>query len=183
MKPKDTRAPGDLEVIRAFVNTINLEAPERDLLAIPAAASGWLRENRLLPAAGEINQAGLVHVLRLREGLRSELLAHTGDGNDRGWPILSELSSLVGLGVRLNEDGTIELTPEGEGAEFVAARLFAIMYDAIRLGLWRRLKACRKESCVFAFFDHSKNGSGAWCDMAICGNRVKAQRRRLRQAG
>jgi predicted RNA-binding Zn ribbon-like protein len=37
-----------------------------------------------------------------------------------------------------------------------------------------RLKAC--PACGWLFFDRSKNRSRAWCDMAVCGNRVKARR-------
>ncbi len=44
-----------------------------------------------------------------------------------------------------------------------------------------RLKIC--QNCNWLFLDRSRNRSRAWCDMAICGNRVKASRhyRRNRQ--
>jgi predicted RNA-binding Zn ribbon-like protein len=38
-------------------------------------------------------------------------------------------------------------------------------------GTWSRLKACRE--CRWAFYDHSRNGAGSWCSMAVCGSRVK----------
>jgi len=37
-----------------------------------------------------------------------------------------------------------------------------------------RLRRCAREGCVLLFFDTSKNGTRRWCDMAVCGNRVKA---------
>ena len=37
-----------------------------------------------------------------------------------------------------------------------------------------RLKIC--PNCQWLFLDRSRNRSRAWCDMAVCGNRVKASR-------
>lgn len=37
-----------------------------------------------------------------------------------------------------------------------------------------RMKVCR--NCGWLFIDRSKNRSRAWCDMAVCGNRAKANR-------
>jgi len=55
---------------------------------------------------------------------------------------------------------------------------------AIADGSWARLKVCRSDSCRWAFYDASKNRSGAWCTMAVCGNRnkVRAYQRRRRGA-
>jgi predicted RNA-binding Zn ribbon-like protein len=46
-----------------------------------------------------------------------------------------------------------------------------------------RVRHCKSETCRWLFLDTSKNGSRKWCDMKICGNRVKARayyRRQLR---
>ena len=82
--------------------------------------------------------------------------------------------------MRIDVSGSPALEPAGHGAERTIAALLAIVYDAMRRGYWPRLKACRKESCRWAYYDRSKNGSGVWCDMAVCGNRMKAKRRRNR---
>jgi predicted RNA-binding Zn ribbon-like protein len=37
-----------------------------------------------------------------------------------------------------------------------------------------RLKICG--NCGWLFLDRSKNRSRTWCDMAVCGNRIKANR-------
>lgn len=37
-----------------------------------------------------------------------------------------------------------------------------------------RVRRCGRDGCVLLFFDTSKNNSRRWCDMAACGNRVKA---------
>jgi predicted RNA-binding Zn ribbon-like protein len=39
-----------------------------------------------------------------------------------------------------------------------------------------RLRACGSETCRWLFLDTSKNHTRRWCDMKICGNRMKAQR-------
>jgi predicted RNA-binding Zn ribbon-like protein len=48
-------------------------------------------------------------------------------------------------------------------------------------GTWSRLKACRADDCLWAFYDGSRNHSAAWCSMASCGNRAKARAYRSRQ--
>jgi predicted RNA-binding Zn ribbon-like protein len=73
------------------------------------------------------------------------------------------------------------LRPLGTGSSATIAALLAIVYDAISEGTWSRLRACRKSSCRFAYYDRSKNASRAWCSMTTCGNREKAQRRRQRE--
>lgn len=50
-----------------------------------------------------------------------------------------------------------------------AARL--LLSDDMRL-----LRACEKPDCRWLFLDTSKNHSRRWCDMKICGNRMKARR-------
>jgi predicted RNA-binding Zn ribbon-like protein len=35
---------------------------------------------------------------------------------------------------------------------------------------------CRSETCRWLFYDTSKNHSRRWCDMKVCGNRMKARR-------
>jgi len=61
-------------------------------------------------------------------------------------------------------------------------RLLAIVADAMADGTWPRLKACFRESCRWAFYDHARNRTGRWCSMAVCGNRTKAERYRARHA-
>ncbi len=57
-----------------------------------------------------------------------------------------------------------------------------IVFTAMTDGTWARLKTCRNERCQKAFYDTSKNRSGAWCSMAGCGSRFKARAYRHRRA-
>jgi predicted RNA-binding Zn ribbon-like protein len=43
------------------------------------------------------------------------------------------------------------------------------------------MKACPGPHCGWAFHDHSRNRSGQWCSMQICGNRTKGATFRQRQ--
>ncbi len=42
-------------------------------------------------------------------------------------------------------------------------------------GTWQRVKACDADDCLEAFYDQSRNRSGRWCDMSLCGNRTKVR--------
>jgi predicted RNA-binding Zn ribbon-like protein len=44
-----------------------------------------------------------------------------------------------------------------------------------------RLRACGSETCRWLFLDTSKNHTRRWCDMKICGNRMKARRFQARR--
>ena len=44
------------------------------------------------------------------------------------------------------------------------------------------LRYCASETCRWLFLDASKNQSRRWCDMKVCGNRMKARRFYARKA-
>lgn len=44
-----------------------------------------------------------------------------------------------------------------------------------------KLSACSNPECRWLFLDRSKNKGRRWCDMRLCGNRIKARRYRGRQ--
>jgi predicted RNA-binding Zn ribbon-like protein len=46
-----------------------------------------------------------------------------------------------------------------------------------------RVRECAGEKCDWLFLDASRNRSRRWCDMAVCGNRAKAQRNYARRRG
>ena len=78
-------APGRLELIRAFVNTRDLEE-ETEALDSPAALAAWLAEAEL--ADGELvgRPADLRRALEVREALRSALLEHVGEAGEHTEP-------------------------------------------------------------------------------------------------
>ncbi|HEY8313074.1 MAG TPA: CGNR zinc finger domain-containing protein [Candidatus Baltobacteraceae bacterium] len=172
-----THAPGRLDVLRAFANTLDLETGE-DALASADQAREWCFARDLPPPGAD----DVDRVRGFREALRSVLLANNGDGEQASaWQAVvpyareARLILTVSAGSRRPE-----LEAADRGADGTIGALLAIGYSAVADGTWARLKACAKDSCQFAFYDRSKNASGTWCDMAVCGNRAKAQRRRLR---
>ena len=57
--------------------------------------------------------------------------------------------------------------------------LWILALSAARLLISDRmslLRACEKPDCRWLFLDTSKNRTRRWCDMKICGNRMKARR-------
>ncbi|RPI32638.1 MAG: zf-CGNR multi-domain protein [Actinomycetota bacterium] len=175
-------APGDLELVRAFVNTIDLESGV-DAVARPDTLAAWLRERDLLDPGASLEAADVARAAEFREALRELLLAT----NERAPAPLGALAIVNTAGrrgrlaVNLQPDGSSRLDPHGRGVDAALARLLALVHRAHVDGTWLRLKACRNDTCRWAFYDHSKNRSGAWCSMGVCGSRVKARRYRQRR--
>ncbi|MGH3665303.1 MAG: CGNR zinc finger domain-containing protein [Egibacteraceae bacterium] len=51
----------------------------------------------------------------------------------------------------------------------------------MRDGTWARLKSCANDSCRWLFYDRSKNRSGKWCTMNVCGDILNARAYRARR--
>jgi predicted RNA-binding Zn ribbon-like protein len=172
-------APGELETVRNFVNTVEIDAVT-DALSAEDTLGQWCTTSGTCPDG--IDEDGLSELRRFREALRAVLEANAGEGDAaERWHALEPYAARAGYGMCITPAGLPALRPEGAGADRVIAAVLRIVYDAIGQGTWTRLKACRKHSCRWAFYDKSKNGSGAWCSMRVCGNRVKAERRRARE--
>ncbi|MGH2963155.1 MAG: CGNR zinc finger domain-containing protein, partial [Solirubrobacterales bacterium] len=58
--------------------------------------------------------------------------------------------------------------------------LVGVAFQAQVEGQWERLKLCRNDECRWAFFDSSRNRGGTWCEMSVCGNRIKNRHYRRR---
>jgi predicted RNA-binding Zn ribbon-like protein len=179
---KQQQAPGDLELVRAFVNTIDIEqGAER--LSSAAALAGWLADNGLVRGGVNATRADLVRAIELREALRALLLSHNGEPLPAAaTDTLDHIAHRSGVALRFDERGGATLEPDAGGVDGALGRLLAIVHDAIADGNWSRLKACRAHTCEWAFYDHTKNRSGAWCNMGVCGNRAKARAYRERRA-
>lgn len=173
-----TAAPGELEIVRAFVNSVEIDLVG-DPLGTEDRLAEWCERTGLCEGA---DQATLADLRRFREALRGVLEANAGamQAAER-WRGLEPFADRAGYRMYITPDGMPALRPQGSGADAAIAAVLSIVYDAIAQGTWPRLKACRKHSCRWAFYDKSKNGSGAWCSMRVCGNRAKAQRRRARE--
>ena len=177
-------APSRLDLVRRFVNTKDVEDGIEEL-GTPAAARAWLREHGLPDVPG-LDAPRMERLIGLRETLRRLLLANNGETKDDEMQDDSALERLraeaarVPLQVRFDSQGRSALVPGGAGIDAVIGELIGIVHEAMADGTWRRLKACRSETCEWAFYDRSRNRSGTWCSMAVCGNREKARTYRHR---
>jgi predicted RNA-binding Zn ribbon-like protein len=176
-------APGELALIQAFVNT---EIPEwhRDDVGTPDALAGWLATHGLLEHGVGATAEEFVRARAVREALRELALANTLDGPLDG-AVRARVDALlrqVPLVLESGPDGGVGVRAAGSGVDVALGRLLAIVLEAERDGVWRRLKACRQDTCKWLFYDHSRNRSSSWCSMSICGNRVKTRAYRRRRA-
>jgi len=174
-------APPGLARIQAFVNTADLEAGE-DELASPSALAAWLGEHGLGQEDADLGDEDLLRARLVREALRDLL------GGNAGHPVapasvavLDGAAAAAPLAVRFGDDGRPALRPAGQGLSAALGALLADIATAAADGTWVRLKTCLNDRCRWAYWDGSKNRSGAWCSMAVCGNRMKGRRYRSRR--
>lgn len=174
-------APEPLRVVQRFVNSVDRENGE-DELTSPDALRDWLAERDLIDTGERVTAADLKRAVDVREGLRALLLANAGLPLDS--ERIERLDAAVGragMRMRFRAGAEPELEPEAGGADGALARLMAIVAAAVEQGTWARLKACHRDPCFWAFYDHSKNRSGRWCKMEDCGNKAKAEAFRKRR--
>jgi predicted RNA-binding Zn ribbon-like protein len=180
-------APGDLDLVRQFVETLEIDGESRtEELRTPELLGSWLKKRGLLSPTVRLTNDDLARALELREALRGILLAHNGVSVGREpFEAFDRLAADARLSVRVVGDGGTRLEPTGSGLEGAIGRIAAIVYEAGVEGTWPRLKACAADDCQMAFYDASRNRSGTWCDMSSCGNRakVRAYRQRSRASG
>ncbi len=179
MEPGGRRpAPRTLRALQQFINTYNIEREHlglrTDEFASPADLRRWLVGQGLLRRNAHVRTTELSRAVEVREALRRLALAHNRMPADpAAVSILNRLARHAPLVIRFGPDGTMRLEPLAAGAVGALGRLLAAALTAQIEGAWDRLKACRR--CHWAFYDRSKNRSGMWCAMSICGNRVKAR--------
>ena len=179
MAAKD--APGRLKLVQDFLNSVDLEGGT-DHLADARAATKWLREHGLLGTRERLDERERDQLVAVREALRDLAGGNAGeDVPETSVALLNRVSTSTPLVVRVRDTADpAELVPERKGVDGAIAALLAAVYTAQVDGTWPRFKTCREDVCRWAFYDGTKNRSGTWCDMAVCGNRAKARAYRVR---
>jgi len=160
-------APESLRIVQTFVNTVNREIGEEWL-------HGWLADEGVVAAASDLDRARTV-----REALRELLFANNGE-QVSGDPlsVLTKAAENARLSIDFRRP---ELVAGASGVDRVLGRVLVAAFLAMTDGSWSRLKACRNTCCGWAFYDYSKNRSGSWCSMQLCGNRTKTRAYRARK--
>jgi predicted RNA-binding Zn ribbon-like protein len=194
--PRISTAPGDLEIVQRFVNTLDIESGT-DELDSPAGLGRWLAGSGLMtpqaaggqarPGSMAVSPALLKRAVALREALRDVLSSHAPGAPDgaqaRGAAAeLRKAASTLRIRIEVGDDGRVAPAPAGAGAEAALARILLIVAEADAAGTWSRLKACSASDCRWAFYDRSPTRSGCWCSMRVCGSRAKSRAYRRRAA-
>ena len=72
--------------------------------------------------------------------------------------------------------GRYELLIDSIDFEYPIHRAVMSAMELLTKGPLERLRQCASETCDWLFLDQSRNQSRRWCDMQICGSRIKARR-------
>jgi predicted RNA-binding Zn ribbon-like protein len=111
------------------------------------------------------------------KGLEANAHLEAGDAT-------AALTAAAGIPMRVIGSATgPRVEPAGIGLDAALGALLAAASTATADGSWQRLKVCRNDACRWAYWDASRNRSGVWCTMAVCGNRAKGRSFRQRHAG
>jgi predicted RNA-binding Zn ribbon-like protein len=181
---ENSSPPHNLQLVIDFVNTRDVEEGT-DRTQTPAEMTEWLQEQGLRPGpAPTLSEAEHRQALELRESLRAVLHAHTHRAaSPAAEQRLEDVAQRGQLAVRFGPSGGVEVVPRAQGNDGALAGLLVPVAYAALDGTWQRVKACDDDGCLWAFYDSSRNRSGRWCDMAVCGNRTKVRSYRARRDG
>jgi predicted RNA-binding Zn ribbon-like protein len=174
----------DLELLQEFVNTRDIERG-RDAVGSPEQLRSWLVARGLLNRNELVPPDALARALAVREGIRALGRANNGEPMDAAAiAAMNRAASSVPLTVTVQPlagDGAWSLRPGTPGVDGFVGRMLGTLTAAMADGTWSRVKACRNDTCRWLFVDHSRNRSGTWCTMALCGSRMKARAYRARR--
>ena len=174
---KPSAAPGELELVRRFVNTLDLDTGV-DELGSPLAASAWLGKQGWRTRVG---RRGLDDLLTAREALRDLMGGRGTQLETEGEAALDAIARQHPLRVQVSAPDPLQPTSK-DGVGAFLERILALVAAARIDGSWERMKSCANDQCRWLFYDHSRNRSRTWCTMDICGAEAKMRTYRRRRA-
>ncbi|MGW7426728.1 CGNR zinc finger domain-containing protein [Streptomyces sp. NPDC054813] len=181
-------APGGLAFVQDLLNTRSASKPRKpDLLQAVEDARTWLDQAleswssaTQRPAPGvELTAEDVQRLRDFRQDLRQSLHGQLGDAAKEPGPAASLMTLPTAL--RLDEHGAVHAVPRGTGWRQVASLALIEVYQAQLTDTLRRLKSCRNTRCMTAFYDRSRNNSGVWHDVHVCGNAANLRNSRARK--
>ena len=176
-------APEPLLAVQALANTYSFEGDEERLNG-PEGTRSWLIGSAL--ASAEVTVGAREHrdLIEFRGVIRALLEANLTGIHDAG--AVERLSAALArrpVPLRAGADGVVELElAPVAGVDGLIAQMAGIAFQAQLLAQWERLKICASDECRWAFYDASRNRGGTWCQMEVCGNRMKNRSYRRRSA-
>lgn len=132
---------------------------------VPESKSG-----RVLAAARELREA------------TAEILYSALEGKDPRAPVVRRLQEYVNEAkqheeLRWNGSKVVSELPESPAsADSPLWKLSLSVAEFVTSDQMSMLRQCGNAECRWLFVDTSKNHTRRWCDMKICGNRMKARR-------
>ena len=134
------------------------------------------------PRGEELSLHDQARLDEVREAIRS-WIASGSVPDPRAVEVLNRAGSAVPMRIVIDHEGGVRIDPLSTfPADRILGDALAAVFDAVRSGLWPRLKICGNPDCGWVFFDRSRNRSRVWCEMAECGNRAKARRYRAKRS-
>ncbi|WNV88914.1 CGNR zinc finger domain-containing protein [Umezawaea sp. Da 62-37] len=174
-----TPAPSGLALVQDLLNTTTIGGNGFDLLSdtattrtwVGAAVAAWTATTGREWVAPKVDDNDRVALRALRDTVTAMVEGDEVGGVQRS----------VTLGVALSPDGIVDLEPRGDGWRPIASAVFLECFLAQRVDTWKRVKTCANPPCAAAFYDHSRNNSGVWHDVKVCGNAVNLRASRARR--
>ncbi|MDO0928427.1 ABATE domain-containing protein [Streptomyces sp. TG1A-8] len=172
------------DAVLAFANTHADAGGRQERFADAEGLARWLTDNGLPDAAADVSEADAAAVRELRDALVTVLLGHSADPRTseqaltRAEHLLRRAAARYPLAAVLDRYGA-RLVPGHDGLPGVLAGILASAAELALTGAWQRLKACRNPPCHFAFYDRSRNTSGAYCT-TTCSSQVAMRNYRNR---
>ncbi len=182
---KDVTWPLGIEAGLALANTIHgpgghyrvrasASDGAHDHLDSPDRAIEFLGSHGVPLPAGSPSAGQLARLRATRDAARSLVDLEAGD-----LPAWSKSlhGLLAGAAFRFARDGALKATAPGWTG--LTDELLVTVLTLSDEGA--RLASCGNPLCGWLFVDRSRNRSRVWCEMAVCGNRVKVGRFRHRK--
>lgn len=149
------------------------DEPQHDHLVTPATATEFLGSHAVPLPTEPPSEVQLDRLRALRARIRTLI-------DDPGAPLQAWRASLDGELVetryRLEANGTISAVRDGWDGVTDELLVAALTLAAER----SRLRRCGNPGCRWIFVDRSRKGNRIWCETAVCGNRMRVGRHRLR---
>ncbi|WP_367820872.1 CGNR zinc finger domain-containing protein [Streptomyces sp. LMG1-1-1.1] len=184
-EPSPRTVTPTVETVLAFVNTRADGSGRREAFGDGDAFAEWLAEHDEFGGETVATDADAAVARELRDALVTVLLAHSGDEESLGEPLLRaerhlrRVGSLYPLATVVTAGGA-ELASPQEGVPRVFGTVLAAVTTFAQSGDWGRVKACRNPPCHFGFLDRTRNGGGLYCSTG-CGSQVSMRKHRRRQ--
>lgn len=174
-----------LWLVQRFVNTVELsDDHSHEELETADDLREFLAKYADLDPDARVTNADLKRAIELREALRILLAANTAGEPCASRDVQTALNKEIDraqVRAMIDDGGHPAFVVGSSGVTAAIGRILAALLSAMDRDSFHRLKACQQHSCRWIFYDRSKNRSGTWCSMQVCGNREKVRAYRQRQ--